>query len=134
MALDPSQSCCGDKTVFNLNAEVYHGVLARSGDARFSVSPNGFFYVFQQKAVCRRCNLPYWDNVARRKSLAVLLPYIFPEIVALLPHSLPDLSTDFVRPWAQAMRDASAALSAEWQAYKALPYRQRKLLPRPGSK
>ena len=104
----------------------YHGVLCGDEVLRLAISPNGLRYLLQMQ-------LPggFFRVVSWRKRLSALLPHM-PETLAMQAGAeLPDDPADVPRPWAQASADASAKLSAEWAAYKALPARKRKFARRP---
>jgi hypothetical protein len=114
---------------FQENPE-YHGSLCSDGVFRLAISPNGLRYLLQMQSPGGGS----FRVVSWRKRLSALLPHM-PETLAMQAGvELPDDPADVPRPWAQASADASAKLSAEWDAYKALPARKRKLARRPGLK
>lgn len=92
------------------DAEAYHGVLARDGDQRLTVSPNGARYTLQALAA----QGGPWIVKRWRKSLALLMPDLPAGLVGPWLDGLPDDPREFVRPWAEETK----ALSERFLATK----------------
>lgn len=85
------------------DGETYHGELARVGDWRLSVSPNGKRYVLQER------HGESWVVRRWRKVLSALWADIPPELARELSN-LPEEPERVPRPWATAMHELGARM------------------------